>query len=526
VIDFTLPELGENISAGDVLRVLVKPGDTLEKDQPVLELETDKATIEVPSSVAGTVKDIKVKAGDKVKVGQAILSVEDGADGSSKKAESAAKQPASKAEPAEAAAAPKQPEAKAEPAEAAAAPKQPEAKPAAAKAGATQPGDDDVPDMEPDVQAQNQSTRSDKAGVKDPSLGPQAQAPDGSAGARPFRDRGAEPPAPESAAAQGDRGKNVVNITRGARAAAEPEASELPPAPAAPSVRRMARELGVEIGDVDGSGPSGRISVDDVKAHAKRLVAGADRTGGGVAAEPLPDFTRWGQVERQAMRAVRRKTAEHLSVAWATIPHVTQCDLADITGLEELRKKYTKQTEAAGGSLTVTAIAVKVVAAALRVFPQFNASIDLAADEIILKKYINIGIAVDTDRGLLVPVIRDADRKNIVQLSVELAQLSEKARTRKISLEEMQGGCFSISNLGGIGGTYFTPIVNAPEVAILGISRARLEPVYHDGQLVPRFMLPLSLSYDHRVIDGADGIRFLRWVAEALEQPFLLALQG
>ena len=227
------------------------------------------------------------------------------------------------------------------------------------------------------------------------------------------------------------------------------------------------------------------------------------------------------------MRAVRRKTAEHLSAAWATIPHVTQCDLADITGLEELRKKYAKQVEAAGGNLTVTSIAVKVVAAALRVFPQFNASIDMAADEIIVKKYVNIGVAVDTDRGLLVPVIRDADRKNIVQLSVELAQLSEKARTRKIALEEMQGGCFSISNLGGIGGTYFTPIVNAPEVAILGISRARMEPVYHkDGGFVPRFMLPLSLSYDHRVIDGADGIRFLRWVAEALEQPFLLALQG
>jgi pyruvate dehydrogenase E2 component (dihydrolipoamide acetyltransferase) len=228
------------------------------------------------------------------------------------------------------------------------------------------------------------------------------------------------------------------------------------------------------------------------------------------------------------MRAVRRKTAEHLSAAWATIPHVTQCDLADITALDELRKKYAKQVEAAGGNLTVTSIAVKIVAAALKVFPQFNASIDLAADEIIVKKYVNVGVAVDTDRGLLVPVIKDADRKNIVQLSVELAQLSEKARTRKITLEEMQGGCFSISNLGGIGGTYFTPIVNAPEVAILGISRARMEPVYskESGQFMPRLMLPLSLSYDHRVIDGADGIRFLRWVCEALEQPFLLALNG
>jgi len=182
----------------------------------------------------------------------------------------------------------------------------------------------------------------------------------------------------------------------------------------------------------------------------------------------------------------------------------------------------------AGGNLTITAMLVRVLATAVKKFPQFNASIDVGADEIVLKKYVNIGVAVDTDRGLLVPVIRNADQKNIVQLAVELAQLSEKARTRKIALEEMQGGCFSISNLGGIGGTYFTPIVNAPEVAILGVSRARMEPVYNkeSGQFSPRLMLPLSLSYDHRAIDGADGIRFLRWVCEALEQPFVLALQG
>jgi pyruvate dehydrogenase E2 component (dihydrolipoamide acetyltransferase) len=226
------------------------------------------------------------------------------------------------------------------------------------------------------------------------------------------------------------------------------------------------------------------------------------------------------------MRAVRRKTAEHLTAAWSAIPLVTQFDLADITNLEELRKKYAKQVEAAGGNLTVTAIAVKIAATALRVFPQFNASVDMDAGELILKKYVHIGIAVDTDRGLLVPVIRNADQKNIVQIAVELAQLSEKARTRKLALEEMQGGCFSISNLGGIGGTYFTPLVNLPEVAILGISRASMHPRFENGGFTPRLMLPLSLSYDHRVIDGADGIRFLRWVAEAMEQPFLLALNG
>jgi len=465
--DFTLPELGENVASGDVLRVLVKPGDTLAKDQPVLELETDKATIEVPSSVAGQVKEVKVKVGDKVTVGQPILSV-DGGDAAGSQAPAAA---------APAAEVPK----KAAPAKAPAAAPSPErAAPAAPSAAAP-------------ARAQKAEEQEDT------------------------RPAGAAP------------SHKVVDINRGARQAAEPAERDFPVAPASPSVRRMARELGVDIAQVAGSGPNGRISIDDVKAHTKKLVtavaAGATVAG---AAEALPDFTRWGAVERQPMRAVRRKTAEHLSAAWATIPHVTQHDVADITTLEELRKKYTKAVEAAGGNLTVTAIAVKVAAAALKLFPQFNASVDLAANEIVYKKYVNIGIAVDTDRGLLVPVIRDVDAKSITHISVELSQLSEKARNRKISLDEMQGGCFSISNLGGIGGTSFTPIVNAPEVAILGISRARMEPVYNKetSQFAPRLMLPLSLSYDHRLIDGADGIRFLRWVVEALEQPFLLALQG
>jgi pyruvate dehydrogenase E2 component (dihydrolipoamide acetyltransferase) len=469
--DFTLPELGENIAAGDVLRVLVKPGDTIAKDQPVLELETDKATIEVPSSVAGQVKEVKVKAGDKVQVGQVILSVES-SDRKAAPAPAAAAAPHTTATPSASAAAPADSAAASKPAS------QPASAPAAAPAGAA------------------------------------AKAPSEEEDTRPV----ATPT------------QKVVDINRGTRQAAEPAApDDLPVAPASPSVRRMARELGVDIGQVAGSGPGGRISIDDVKGHTKRVVTAVATAGAGVAAaEPLPDFTRWGAVERQPMRAVRRKTAEHLSSAWATIPHVTQHDLADITALEDLRKRYSKQVEAAGGSLTITAIAVKIVAAALKVFPQFNASIDLTANEIIRKKFVNVGVAVDTDRGLLVPVIRDADTKSITQLSVELSQLSEKARTRKIALDEMQGGCFSISNLGGIGGSFFTPIVNAPEVAILGISRARMEPVYNKetSQFVPQLMLPLSLSYDHRVIDGADGIRFLRWIVEAFEQPFMLALHG
>jgi pyruvate dehydrogenase E2 component (dihydrolipoamide acetyltransferase) len=494
--DFTLPELGENIAAGDVLRVLVKPGDTLEKDQAVLELETDKATIEVPSSLAGQVKEVKVKVGDKVKVGQTILTV-DGSD--------AAAAPSKTAAPAAAA-----------PAPASSAPARDDSPRSEAAAGANSAAriPDDEPGLEQHVEGQRRPT-GDKSGSIE---------------------SGQAAPAPSpSPTVSGGANRKVVDINRQRAVAEQQAAPELPVAPAAPSVRRMARELGVDINQVAGSGPSGRISIDDVKAHAKRLVtavASGPPSGGGAAAaalaEPLPDFTRWGEIERQPMRAVRRKTAEHLSAAWATIPHVTQHEVADITTLDELRKKYAKSVEAAGGNLTVTAIAVKICAAALKTFPQFNASIDMAANELVFKKFVNIGVAVDTDRGLLVPVIRDADSKNITQLSVELAQLSEKARTRKISLDEMQGGCFSISNLGGIGGTFFTPIVNAPEVAILGISRAKMEPVFdkQSGQFAPRLMLPLSLSYDHRVIDGADGIRFLRWVVQAFEDPFVLALNG
>ena len=226
------------------------------------------------------------------------------------------------------------------------------------------------------------------------------------------------------------------------------------------------------------------------------------------------------------MRAVRRTTAERLTQAWQQIPHVTQGDRADLTVLDELRKRYAADVEAAGGKLTVTAIALKAVAGALRKFPQFNSSVDMSTSEIIYKHYVNIGVAVDTERGLLVPVIRDVDKKNIVELSVELARLSEKTRAGKATLEEMQGGSFTISNLGGIGGTYFTPIVNLPEVAILGMSRGSMEPVFIDGEFKPRLMLPLSLSYDHRVIDGADAIRFLRFVCDALEHPFVLSLFG
>jgi pyruvate dehydrogenase E2 component (dihydrolipoamide acetyltransferase) len=280
---------------------------------------------------------------------------------------------------------------------------------------------------------------------------------------------------------------------------------------------------------VPGSGPSGRISIEDVKNYSRTLNqqrSAAQTTFAGIEEETLPDFTKWGEVERQPMSKVREKTARHLSYAWATIPHVTQFDKADITELEKVRKQFSKQVENAGGKLTVTSILLKIVAAALKRFPQFNASVDMKNSEIIFKKYIHIGIAVDTDRGLLVPVVRNVDQKNIIQLSVEVSELAGKARDRKLSLEEMQGGNFSISNLGGIGGTAFTPVVNSPEVAILGISRGEMRQIFKEGEFKPCLMLPLSLSYDHRIIDGADAARFLRWVAEAIENPFKVLLEG
>ncbi len=283
---------------------------------------------------------------------------------------------------------------------------------------------------------------------------------------------------------------------------------------------------------VQGSGPNGRISQDDVKTFTKQVMAslggGGQRAVATVsgASIALPDFSKWGAVERKGMSGIRRKTSEHLSHAWNTIPHVTQFDKADITALEQVRKQYRTEVEKAGGNLTVTAILTKIVASALKTFPQFNASVDAAGEAIVYKKYVHVGIAVDTENGLLVPVVRNADQKNLTQIAVDIQQLADKAKARKLSLDDMSGGSMSISNLGGIGGTAFTPIVNWPEVAILGVSRGAMEPKWNGTSFEPRLMLPLSLSYDHRLIDGADAIRFLRWVVDALENPFALALRG
>jgi len=293
-------------------------------------------------------------------------------------------------------------------------------------------------------------------------------------------------------------------------------------------VRRFAREVGIDITQVEGSGPGGRISIDDVKLAVKGKLSRGSGGTFGVSSADLPDFSRWGTVRREPMSKVRSLTSEAMTRAWLTAPQVTNHEIADITELEELRRVYKSRVESAGGKLTMTAILIKVAATALKRFPDLNASIDPAGGEIIYKDYIHIGVAVDTDRGLLVPVIRDADRKNITEIAIELDDLADRARNRKLRPEEMQGGTFSISNLGGIGGTGFSPIVNWPEVAILGVSRSRIQPEWDDDleDFEPRRMLPLSLSYDHRLVDGAEAARFLSWITQALEQPLLMALEG
>jgi pyruvate dehydrogenase E2 component (dihydrolipoamide acetyltransferase) len=300
--------------------------------------------------------------------------------------------------------------------------------------------------------------------------------------------------------------------------------------PAAPSVRRFAREIGIEISAVSGSGPGGRVSVEDVKRYAReqnQAAATAPRGGGSASPVPaLPDFSKWGTVETEKMSTIRRKTADHMALSWQQIPHVTVHDSADITALEPLRKRYADRAEALGGKLTMAVMVCKVVASALKSFPKFNASIDMIGHRTIYKKYVNLGVAVSTERGLVVPVIRDADRKNMIEMAAEISKIAQKARTGKIELSDLEGGTFTVTNLGRVGGSYFTPIINYPEVAILGMGRTYLEAAPDEGKGHPKLMLPLSLSFDHRLIDGAEAARFLGWVIEAIEEPLVLALEG
>lgn len=421
MIEFRLPELGEGIESGQVIEVFVAPGDRVTFEQPLLEVETDKAAVEIPSPADGTIVDVCVSAGDTVEISQVLVRMNGDNEGKE---------------------APEDAPAAAE-----------EEKPAAAQA----------PLSEKEPEEEKKQT-----------------------------------PSPKSAPSDDIAPSEPLGVA------------------AAPSVRRLARELGIELPSVSGTGPRGRIVEKDVKVHAKAIIRSAS-SAPAVPKEPeLPDFSRWGETVTESFSTVRKLTAERLTRAWAA-PHVTQFDKADVTRLEELRALNRDKVAEAGGALTVTAILVKALSRALSEFPKFNSSIHMGSRTIVYKKYVNIGVAVDTERGLLVPVIRDVDRKDVTEISVELADISSRAREKRLSADRLQGGSFTITNLGGIGGTFFTPVLNPPEVAILGVSRSSVEPAYVDGELVGKLMLPLSLSYDHRIIDGAEAARFLRWLCEMLE---------
>jgi pyruvate dehydrogenase E2 component (dihydrolipoamide acetyltransferase) len=421
--DIKLPELAENFKKGQVVEVKVAPGDVVKKDQTLIVIDAEKATLDAVAPMAGRITQLLVKPGDEIKVNQVYCTIEGAA--SSPNGDAA---PASKPVPV--------------------------AKPVAATKLPAAPSPKSQPLVAP------------------------------------------APAAPSPAPVYAD--------------------TEL--LPAGPGTRRVAREWNVDLQRVPGTGRSGRVTPEDVKTYLRTLAAGA---GGGspMQAPPLPDFEKFGAVERQPLTNIRRKTAEHMALAWSQIPHVTQHDEADITDLDAFRRLQ----KGPGPKLTMTAFALKASAIALQQFPQFNSSLDLANGQLVLKRYYHIGVAVDTERGLLVPVLRDVDKKSVNDLAQEILEVAEKARQGKV---DMTGGTFTITNLGGIGGTAFTPIVNYPEVAILGMTRARLQPVVRDGAVTPRLMLPLSLSYDHRVIDGADAARFTRRIADLLEQPLTMLLHA
>ena len=448
LVEVRVPDMG-NFKDVAVIDVLVKPGETIETEAPLVTLETEKAAMDVPSTVGGVVEKVHVAKGGRVSPGDLIVTV---------------RATQSAAAPAQAPAAPA-------PAQPAAAPAAPPPPPAAKAAPVAAP---------PPAQASAPSQA-------------------GSAPAAAPRD-----------------GLPPIN---------EPGFSR---AHAGPSVRKFARELGVDLTRVTGTGFKGRITHDDVKSFVKKaLSGGAPASAPGAGGSGLPtippiDFSLFGPIETKPLTRIQKISGPRLQASWVNIPHVTQFDEADITELEDLRGKLKQTAQEAGIKLTPLAFVLRACVMALQQFPQFNASLDPSGTNLILKKYVNIGFAADTPNGLVVPVVKDANLKDIYKTARALGELSESARTGKLKLADMQGGCFTISSLGGIGGTAFTPIINAPEVAILGVSRSSMKPVYKDGAFVPRLMLPLSLSYDHRVIDGATAARFTTYLAQVLAAPHQL----
>ncbi|WP_440996749.1 dihydrolipoyllysine-residue acetyltransferase [Arhodomonas sp. SL1] len=553
--EITVPDIGD-FDEVDVIEVLVQPGDSVEAEQSLITLESDKATMEVPCPEAGRVAEVLVSTGDKVSEGTAIVRLEaTDAGGATEDADAA---------------------------EEATATQEPQAAPSGGAGGGSETvtvpdiGDFDEVDVievlvQPgdSVEAEQSliTLESDKATMEVPcpeagrvaevlvSTGDKvsegtpivrlAGAGSGESGAAkessPAPPQAQEEPAPPpqaTAAGDGepgetdaDTGEILPGPSAGRSLETDHEPIERPIEPerqrlahASPSVRRFARELGVDLGQVSGTGPKGRITHDDVRAFVKRALQGgaapapAAAPEGGMGIPPIPavDFSKFGEVEERALSRIQQKSGPHLQRAWLNVPHVTQFDEADITALEDFRKAEKAAAEKQGVKLTPLAFLVKASAAALREFPIFNSSLKASGDALIIKKYINIGVAVDTPNGLVVPVIKGADQKGVYQIAEDLATVSAKARDGKLGPGDMQGGTFSISSLGGIGGTAFTPIVNAPEVAILGVSKSSMKPVWNGSEFEPRLMLPLSLSYDHRVIDGAAAARFTAYLAGLL----------
>ena len=450
-IDLTVPDLG-GFSEIPVIEVLVQPGERVEKETPLVMLESDKATMEVPASAAGVVKDIRVKVGDKVSQGSVLVTVDSG------EAASAASAPAASSTTTERGAA------------------------------AIASKDDLVGAATADAGATEESKNNDAGG------GAPRQAQDDTTAGTP-------------------RANGTVN-----RASAQASTAPAPsgaPMHASPAIRRFARELGADLGAIAGSGPNGRITRDDVQAFVKRAISAAPTTGGiGLNLPPWPsvDFAKFGPVERVALSRIQKISGPILARNWVMIPHVTQNEDADVTELEAFRKQI--NSERKDVKVTMLAFLIKAAVAALQRFPQFNSSLD--GDELVLKKYYNIGFAADTPNGLVVPVIKDADRKGILEIARETAELGAKARDGKLMPADMSGATFTISSLGSIGGTTFTPIINAPEVAILGACKAEIRPVWDGSAFAPRLVQPLSLSYDHRVIDGANAARFCVALKESL----------
>ena len=525
--EVAVPDIGD-FKEVEVIEVLVKPGDTIAAEQSLITVESDKATMEIPAPGAGVVKELRIKVGDKVSQGSPILLLE----------ESGAAAPASKTPPA--------------PAAAPAASKPAPAPAAAPAAASSEPMMVKVPDIGEfkDVEVIEVLVKPGDTVVKEQSL------------ITLESDKATmEIPSPAAGVVQeiriktGDKvseGAAILVLKAGAGEAAAPAALAapvppvaaatvvavtLPPVPmepreatqskphASPSVRKFARELGVDLGRVRGSGPKGRILHGDVQTYVKGALAAvpapAPAAKGGALPFNLPawpdvDFAKFGPVEVKPFSRLQKLSGPNLHRNWVSIPHVTQFDEADITDLEAFRKSNTAETEKQGFKLTMLAFLIKACVTALRQHPNLNASLERGGESLVVKKYYNIGVAVDTPEGLVVPVVRDADRKGVFEVARELGEISKLARDKKLKPGDMQGGTFSISSLGGIGGTAFTPIINAPEVAILGVSKSALRPVWDGKAFVPRLMLPLSLSYDHRVIDGAAAARFTAYLASVL----------